>query len=152
MSTPGVLPSIARGVAAGLAGTAVMTAFQELVEKPVTRRPDSYAPAAITEALLRIRPATPAGRTRLNWAAHFGFGTVWGAAYGLASRAGLHGQRAVHTVFALGYPADVLAGMALGVYHPSRWSSQEWLVDVLDKYVSVQATGLVHDRVVGPAR
>ncbi|WP_299959659.1 hypothetical protein [uncultured Modestobacter sp.] len=152
MRSPSVLATLTRGVGAGLAGTAVMTAFQRLVEQPLTRRPDSHAPAEVAEALLPVHSASPAGRTRLNWVAHFGFGTVWGAGHALASRAGLRGQRAVHVVFALGYPADVLLATALGVYHPGRWSRQDWLVDVLDKYVALQATGFVHDRFLVPRR
>ncbi|MGY1841014.1 MULTISPECIES: hypothetical protein [unclassified Modestobacter] len=152
MSTPVLFSSLARGAAAGVAGTAVMTAFQRFVEQPLTGRPDSYAPAEIAEALLPLRPSTPAARTRLNWVSHFGFGTVWGAGHALATRAGLRGQRAVHVVFALGYPADVLAGKALGVYRPSRWSRQDWVVDVVDKYVALQATALVHDRFLAVRR
>lgn len=34
---------MARGVAAGVAGTVVMTAIQLLVEMPITRRAESYA-------------------------------------------------------------------------------------------------------------
>lgn len=44
------------GVLAGLAGTAVMTAFQKLVEMPLTGRDDSYAPADFVE---RVLPFTP---------------------------------------------------------------------------------------------
>ena len=152
MPTPGLLSSLTRGVAAGLAGTTVMTAFQRFVEQPVTGRPDSYVPAEIAETLLRLHPGSPQARTRLNWIAHFGFGTVWGAAYGLAARSGLSGQKAVHTVFAVLYPADVLSAMALGVYHPSTWSRQDWVVDVVDKYLALQATGAAHDRLLAPGR
>ena len=140
--------ALARGTAAGLAGTVVMTAFQELVEMRLTRRGDSYAPAELVEAATGLHPATAAARTRLNWAAHFGFGGVWGAGYGVAARAGLRGQRAVHTVFAVLYPVDVLVATALGVYSPGRWTARDWLVDAGNKYVAAQATGLVHDRLL----
>ncbi len=43
----------ARGVVAGLAGSAVMTAFQRSVEMPLTGRRDSYAPAAL---MTKLRP------------------------------------------------------------------------------------------------
>jgi hypothetical protein len=140
--------ALGRGTAAGLAGTLVMTAFQELVEMRVTRRGDSYAPADLVEAATPLHPTTAAGRTRLNWAAHFGFGGAWGAAYGLAARLGLRGQRAVHAVFAVLYPADVLVATALGVYRPGRWTARDWVVDAGNKYVALQATGLVHDRLL----
>lgn len=47
---------VGAGVLAGLAGTAVMTAFQKLVEMPLTGRDDSYAPADFVE---RVLPFTP---------------------------------------------------------------------------------------------
>ena len=128
-----------------------MTAFQLLVEMPLTKRPPSYAPADLAEAVLPIHPTTALGRRRLNWATHFALGGVWGAAHGLATRAGLRGQRAVHAVFAVLYPVDVLAGAVLGVYHPSRWTARDWVVDAGNKYVAVQATGYVHDRLLAPA-
>ena len=149
MVRPSLPSSLARGVAAGLVGTTAMTAFQRLVEQPVTRRPDSFVPAEIAEAL-GVRARTAQGRTRLNWVSHFGFGSVWGAAYGVAARAGLSGQRAVHAVFAVLYPVDVLAATALGVYAPRTWSRQDWVVDVVDKYVALQATGLAYDRALAP--
>ncbi len=39
------LAAIGRGVFAGVAGTAVMTAFQKFVEMPITGREESFAPA-----------------------------------------------------------------------------------------------------------
>ncbi len=58
--------ALGRGVVAGVAGTAVMTAFQKLVEMPLTGRPDSYAPASFAEKVLPVRPTTSEGRNRLN--------------------------------------------------------------------------------------
>ena len=42
---------------AELVGTVGMTAFQKLVEMPLTGRVDSYAPAALAEKVLRIQPS-----------------------------------------------------------------------------------------------
>ncbi len=76
---------------AGVAGTVVMTAFQKVVEMPITGRSDSYAPADFAEKVFRLAPETPAARRRLNNATHLALGTMWGAAYALAARAGLGG-------------------------------------------------------------
>jgi len=46
--------SLGRGMAAGLIGAGAMTAFQKLVEMPVTGRGDSYAPADLAEKLLPL--------------------------------------------------------------------------------------------------
>jgi hypothetical protein len=149
---PSTATLLSRGLLAGLAGTVVMTAFQKLVEMPLTQRQDSYAPAAFAERLLPVRPTTPAGRRRLNDITHFALGGMWGAAYGVAAAKGLRGQKAVNTVFAVVYTGDVLLNTALGLYQPSRWTAKDWTIDVVDKYVQAQATGAVFDRVLDPAR
>jgi hypothetical protein len=85
--------TVGRGVVAGVAGTAVMTAFQKFIEMPITSREESYAPANFAAKILPIDPKDVQERQRLNWITHFALGAMWGAAFGLAGRAGLHGQR-----------------------------------------------------------
>lgn len=142
---------VRNGLVAGVAGTVVMTAFQRLVEMPLTGRGDSLAPAELAERVLRVHPRTPAGRSRLNLATHLALGGLWGAAHGLAARRGLRGQRAVQVVFAVVYTGDVLLNTALGLYRPRTWSRQDWVVDVVDKHVQAQATGAVFDHLLDPA-
>ncbi len=149
---PSTASMLGRGVLAGLAGTVVMTAFQKLVEMPLTQRQDSWAPANFAEKVLRLHPTTSRGRQRLNDTTHFALGGMWGTAYGIAAARGLRGRKAVNTVFAIVYTGDVLLNTALGLYQPSRWSAKDWAVDVVDKYVQAQATGAVFDRVLDPAR
>lgn len=144
--------NIGRGIFAGVAGTVVMTAFQKFVEMPVTGRGDSYAPADFAERILPVHPTSAAGRERLNYVTHFSLGGMWGTAYGAAAHAGLRGQKAVNTVFAIVYTGDVILNTALGLYQPTRWSGQDWIVDIVDKYVQAQATGAVFDRFLDPAR
>jgi len=142
--------SVARGVVAGVAGTAVMSVFQKFIEMPLTGRGDSFAPAAFAEKVLPVHPSSVQGRQRLNWATHFALGTLWGSAYGVARHAGLRGPRAVAAVFATVYTGDVLLNTALGLYQPSTWSRQDWAVDVIDKLVQATATGALYDRVPAP--
>ena len=143
--------TVGRGVIAGLAGTVVMTAFQKLIEMPITGRGDSYAPANTAEKTFGVHPQTQQGRKRLNYVTHFALGTVWGAAYGIAAAAGLRGQKAANTVFATVYTGDFVANTARGLYEPSKWSARDWIVDLVDKYVQAQATGAIFDRVLDPA-
>jgi hypothetical protein len=143
---------VMKGVVAGVAGTAVMTAFQKLVEMPITGRPDSYAPADFAEKVIRIHPVDPAARWRLNYITHFALGTMWGAAYGLAASAGLRGPRAVAAVFGVVYTGDVLLNTALGLYQPTTWTRQDWTIDVLEKLIQTAATGAVYDRFLDPVR
>ena len=137
-----------RGVSAGLAGTAVMSAFQKIIEMPLTGRRDSYAPADFAETVLPTERPAGRDRRRLNYATHFALGTLWGSAYGVAAHAGLRGPRAVGAVFAAVYSGDVLLNTALGLYRPSTWSRQDWAIDVVDKLVQAAATGSFYDRVL----
>ena len=143
---------LGRGAVAGVGGTALMTAFQKLVEMPVTKRGESFAPASFAEKVTPIDTATAQGRHRLNYATHFSLGIMWGAAYGVAALKGLRGQKAVNTVFAVVYTGDVLLNTALGLYHPTQWSKKDLAIDLIDKYVQAQGTGLVFDRLLDPAR
>ncbi len=146
---PPLPETIARGVVAGLAGTAVMTAFQKFLEMPLTGREESYAPAQFAEKVLGLRPASDEGRAQLNYATHFALGTMWGAAYGVAAHAGLRGQRAVAVVFAAVYTGDVVLNTALGLYEPTSWSARDWAIDVIDKLVQAEATGAIFDHAIG---
>lgn len=143
--------TVGRGILAGVAGTAVMTAFQKLIEMPITGREDSYAPAMFAQKVLPVRPRSEQEQHRLNYVTHFGLGMMWGAAYGLAARAGLRGRSAVAVVFASVYTGDVLLNTALGLYEPSKWSTQDLVVDVVDKLVQAAATGAIYDRCLDPA-
>ncbi len=144
------LSTVGRGVLAGVAGTAVMTAFQRLVEMPLTHRPDSLAPAQFAQRVLPLNPSNTQDLKRLNIATHYALGTLWGCAYGVAARAGLRGQKAVNAVFVAVYTGDVVLNTALGLYHPTEWSAQDWVVDLVDKYVQAQATDFVFDRFLDP--
>lgn len=146
-----IASSLGRGVLSGLAGTVVMTAFQKAVEMPLTGRGDSYAPADFAQRILPIRARNRRQRKQLNYVTHFALGAMWGTAYGVAAHAGLRGQRAVGAVFATVYPGDVLINTALGLYKPREWSFRDAAIDVVDKLVQAEATGVIYDRVIGRA-
>ena len=138
--------SVGRGMIAGVAGTAVMTAFQKLVEMPLTGRADSYAPASFAEKVLPLHPSSEADRKRLNYATHLALGTMWGSAFGIAGHAGLRGQKAVAVVFVTVYTADVLLNTALGLYKPMSWTKQDIVIDVGEKLIQAEATSAMFDR------
>ncbi|MDQ3700977.1 MAG: hypothetical protein M3442_08675 [Chloroflexota bacterium] len=147
---PSLTSSLGWGAVSGLVGTAAMTAFQKLVEMPITGRADSYAPADFAEKVFPVSPKDQRARKRLNYLAHFGIGMGWGVAYALASRSGLRGQRAVATVFAGVYTGDVVLNTALGLYKPWEWSLEDTAIDVIDKLVQAEAAGAAFE-VLGPS-
>ncbi len=124
-----------------------MTAFQQLIEMPMTGRGESFAPANFAAKVLPIEPKNDHERRQLNWITHFGLGAMWGTAFGIAGHAGLRGKKAVATVFATVYTGDVLLNTALGLYEPNKGSTQELVIDVVDKLIQAGATGLIFDRI-----
>jgi hypothetical protein len=129
-----------------------MTAFQKGVEMPLTGRGDSYAPADLAYKLLPIRSRRRRTRRRVNYATHFALGIGWGMARGAVSRAELRGQKAVATVFATMWPGDVAIVTALKLDDPRRWSGRDLAIDVVDKLVLAQATGVIYDRLSRSSR
>ena len=132
---------------AGVAGSGVMAAFQKLIEMPITGREASYQPAKLAKKLLPVHPEDDKDWTRLNYAAHFTLGAMWGAAYGVAAYNGL---RAVARVFPAIYTNDVVVSTSLGLTKPWKWSRQGLIVDLVDKLVQVAATSFIFDHFLDP--
>jgi hypothetical protein len=143
---PSLLADLGRGALAGVAGSVVMTAFQKLVEIPISGRKDSYAPAQLVRKLLPVQPSTDAGNKRLNYAAHTALGAMWGTAYGAAAHMGLRGLRGTAATFGTIYTQDLVMITALGLGKPWTWSRKETTIDVLDKAVHIVATSAIFDR------
>ena len=140
-----VMGSVGRGVAAGVAGTVVMTAFQRWVEMPLSGRKESYQPAELVERLLGKRVKQP-DRRKLNYATHFGIGAAWGAAHGALAQAGVRAPWTAAATFGVLWPADVTSMAVLGLGDPPwRWKSRELVVDVADKLVLAIATGIAYE-------
>jgi hypothetical protein len=141
------------GMLAGVAGSVVMTAFQKLIEMPISGRGDSYQPAKLAQKLLPVDPPKDdKAWKRLNYAMHFSLGAMWGAAYGVAAYNGLRGSHAVSRVFPIIYTNDVVVGTVLGLGKPWKWSRKELTIDVVDKLVQVAATSFIFDRFLDPKR
>ena len=99
MARTSLLGSLGRGLAAGAAGTAAMTAYQLAVAKaqgkpletPVPRTwADAPPPAQVVkkaaEAVGKGRSVTKRDVPLVTNAMHWGYGLSWGIAYGLAAR------------------------------------------------------------------
>lgn len=141
--------TLGTGLAAGLAGSAVMTAGQKLVEMPLTGRGDSYAPLQLAAKLLPIRPRTQRERDAVNYATHIALGGAFGVAHALAHRGGVRGQLAVATVFGVLYAGDLAINTALGLFEPSGWSRRDWAVDAGHKLVLAEAAAAAHAWLAG---
>jgi len=150
MDAARLLANVGRGAAAGLVGAAAHTAAQVFVEMPITGRSESDAPARLVERVLPLRPATGTARRRRNWIVHVGVGVGYGMGHGVGAHLGLRGVKAVPVIFAAQYAADVALNTALGLYHPWRWSREDWVVDLADKLVLGVVTGIAFERLPLP--
>jgi hypothetical protein len=150
-ATEGLVKMVGLGMLAGLAGSVVMTAFQRLIEIPISEREDSYAPAELAQKMLPIDPPkNNKARKRLNYEMHTALGAIWGAAYGVAAYKGLRGSDALLRVFPIVYINNVAFGTAMGLGNPLDWSRKDLTIDVVDKFVHVSATSFIFDRFLDP--
>ena len=146
----GLLKAAGRGVLAGLAGTAVMTAVEK-AEQAVTHRPDSFVPARALLTVLGRHPGDDDRPRGWNHAMHWSTGALLGALSGVWAAIGLRGPRAylAHTAVRLAF--DQTVENATGVGAPPRtWPVGEQAVDFGHKAVYSFATCLVAERLVPP--
>jgi hypothetical protein len=141
----------ARGVAAGLAGVAVMTAAEKL-EQRFTRRPNSFIPAhTLAHVLGLARP--DADDWRRNMAMHWSNGVLLGAVRGVMSAANLRGPwvAALHTPLRLAWDQTLENLTGVGA-PPLTWPRDELVIDVAHKAIFSLATGVASDALVAPLR
>ena len=140
-----------RGLAAGLAGVAAMTAAEKL-EQAFTHRPNSFVPAHTLERLLRLPHRPDADRLWLNWTMHWGQGVLLGAVRGLMAERGLRGPVGSFLFTNIRLLNDQTLENATGVGAPPwTWPVDEQALDLLHKAIYAFATGAVADRLIpGP--
>lgn len=134
------------GLAAGTAGVAVMTLGEKL-EQRLTGRPDSHVPARVLERITGM-PEKPARQPLLlNWAMHYGQGTLLGVLRAVMSEVGLRGPLASAQFTVLRLTNDQILENATGVGAPPQtWPRSELAIDLLHKAVYAFVTGTVTDR------
>ncbi len=134
--------AVGKGLFAGAAGTAAMTASSSL-EAKLRGRGASSAPADAAGKVLGIQPRDEAGEQRFSNVVHWSYGTSWGAARGLLHTAGLDGGSAVVAHFAAIWGSAQVMLPALDVA-PPPWKTEpaELAIDAFHHAVYAAATGL----------
>ena len=136
-----------KGLMAGLIGTAVMTAAENL-EQRLTHRSDSYVPARTMARLLRLRKPDRKSLGR-NWTMHWGTGGLVGIARGLMATKGLGGPLGSTLHFALRLSTDQFLENRAGTSRPPKdWPRDELVIDLLHKGIYAYVTGAVADRLL----
>lgn len=144
--------AVVRGLVAGLAGTAAMTAAEKL-EQALTGRPNSFVPAHTLEGILGLPSRPDHERLGLNWAMHWGQGILLGAVRGMMAERGVRGPVGSFLLMNLRLLNDQTLENATGVGAPPwTWPVDEQAIDLLHKGIYAFVTGAVADRLVaGPA-
>jgi hypothetical protein len=135
---------VGKGLFAGVVGTAAMTVSSTL-EMKIRDRPASNAPAEAAAKVLGVEPKGEEERARFSNLVHWGYGTAWGVARGLADAAGLEGTRATAVHFGAVWGSEQIMLPALGVAPPFwRWGTKEVAIDALHHLVYAGATSLAY--------
>ena len=145
----GMLATLLKGIGAGLAGTAVMTAGEKL-EQALTGRPDSYVPARTLAHLLRL-PRPDSDDLGRNWLMHYGTGATVGILRGAMSASNVRGPGAsfMHTWIRLATDQTLENATGVGA-PPSTWPRSELVIDIGHKAVYSFSTGAIADALISP--
>ncbi|MDP9416646.1 MAG: hypothetical protein M3P48_02170 [Actinomycetota bacterium] len=151
--TPSLMTQLARGAAAGAAGTTALNAATYLDMtwrgRPASQTPERTVDAIASSLGVRVpgdEDTRPARRSALGALSGIGAGIGTGVALGLLR--GRHPQpsraRSLGTAFALVMVAGNAPMTVLGVTDPRTWSATDWAADVLPHlaYAVVAATTL----------
>jgi hypothetical protein len=141
---------LARGLAAGVIGTAVMTVAQG-IEMKLRNRPASTTPARAVERVLGIA-LDETSEARLSWLVHFAYGTGWGLPRAVLRELGARGASAstMHLLLVWGTALSMLP--RLGVAPPVReWSRTQRIDDLAQHAIYAWATGAALDWLAGRA-
>ena len=131
-----------KGLFAGAAGTAVMTA-SSTAEARLRKRAASTAPADAAGKVLGVQPRDEEGNARFSNVVHWGYGTSWGAVRGLLHAFGVDGSRAAAAHFAAVWGSEQVMLPSLDVAPPLwKWGSEEVAIDAWHHVVYVVATSV----------
>jgi hypothetical protein len=137
--------TIGRGVLAGLAGTAAMTAAQ-MVDQKLTGREPSDAPLEAMEKVIGIEPRDQEGEERLSNLTHWAYGTGWGIPRAALGTLGLPGSLASLAHFALVWGSALAMLPALRIAPPAtEWDRKELMKDAALHLVYATAAGLAYE-------
>jgi hypothetical protein len=146
MKTNGLPNEIAKGLLAGLAGTAAMTVSSTL-EAKLRGRAFSTAPAEAAAKVLGIKEfRSDAAKSRFSNLVHWGYGTGWGAVRGLLRGAGLSPAAATASHGAAVWGSEQVMLPALGVAPPiTMWGKEEAAIDAFHHAVYIGASAVAYE-------
>ena len=137
---------VARGVVAGLAGTAAMT-VSSTTEAHLRHREPSTAPARAAQKVLGIEDfGSEQAQERFGTLVHWGYGTSWGVFRAFLGAVGLRPAVAAPAHFAAMWGGALVMLPTHGVTPPvTHWGRTEVAIDVFHHLVYETSTGLAYE-------
>jgi hypothetical protein len=141
-----IADGIGKGVLAGFAGTAAMTA-SSTIEAKLRGRPFSTAPAKAATRALGIETFDDGeAYARFSNLVHWGYGTGWGVARGIMRAFGLGPRAATGAHFATLWGSALYTLPKYEVAPPViDWAAEDVAIDVFHHLVYVSATALAFE-------
>jgi hypothetical protein len=141
-----IADGIGKGVLAGFAGTAAMTA-SSTIEAKLRGRPFSTAPAKAATRALGIETFDDGeAYARFSNLVHWGYGTGWGVARGILRAVGVGPRLATGAHFASLWGSALYTLPKYEVAPPViEWAAEDVAVDVFHHLVYVGATALAFE-------
>lgn len=137
--------AIGKGVLAGAAGTAAMSA-SSAAEMKIRGRQGSTVPAEVLCTLLGVEALDAAHKARLTTLVHWGYGTALGVSRGALALAGLRGRRAAAAFFGVTWAGELVMLPAVDAAPPpTRWSAQTLAVGGFHHLVYALVTSATYD-------
>jgi hypothetical protein len=137
--------AVGRGLFAGFAGTAAITASQMIAAK-LRDGGTSDAPVEATAKVLGVTPTGESEKQRWNTLVHWAYGTAWGGARGLLDAAGLSRTAATGAHFGLVWGAAATMLPALRIAPPpTEWPPGQVATDALHHAVYALAAGWTYE-------
>ncbi len=139
-----VAANFGKGLFAGLAGTAAMTASSTL-EMKLSGRGESTTPAQAAEAVLDVEPKDEDSESKFSNLVHWGYGTGWGSVKGLLASTGLSVPAATVAHLGLVWGSEQVILPKLNVSAPVfKYGGKAVATDLLHHTVYAVATGLAY--------
>jgi hypothetical protein len=136
--------AVGKGLVAGLAGTAAMTASSAIESKVRGRKP-SDAPARAAEKVLGVHPVGEEEKRRFSNLVHWGYGAAWGVPRAVLGGLGMPGPVATATHFATvwGWALTMLPVLKVAP-PPTEWGAEEVAIDAMHHGVYAIACGAAY--------
>lgn len=134
--------SVARGLIAGLAGTAAMSASQQ-IEIALTGRIPSATPAEALCLMLGFETRSEAEEQRLANEAHLAYGTMWGVGHSATAQMSEPARTLLYFagVWAAGAALLTFTGLAPP---PTRWKASSLMSDLAHHAIYAAVGSLAH--------